>query len=613
MVMTYSKPTVSTARVLSCESVFPSIFRLVLRLNDNGAATAVPGQFYMLKAVASDTLLGRPISVHRSEQAEGGTALTFLILKKGHGTESLCSLAKGERVSLLGPQGNTFPPPEQTCGAGQKLLFASGGIGVAPTAGFAATLPPGSYDFCASFKSGSYGLERIAPDKLCVATEDGSLGVKGMLPAALSARELAGARYGAVYACGPEPMLAYVQGICAESRVPCFLSTESRMACGTGACLGCVVRTTDGNRRCCADGPVFPGEKLLFPLSGADTAAPRTRETPPHEGRQPSLSVTSTAPKPTRPAGGNPPDLSVTIAGVPFKNPLIAASGTFGYGTEYGHFVDAGIFGGVCSKGLTLEARSGNAGVRLWETTGGLLNSIGLENPGIPHFIAHELPRMLRLGTVVIVNLSGSSLDAYADGARLLDGTGVALIEVNISCPNVEAGGMAFGLDPDAAAAVTRAVREATRKPLMVKLSPNAPDVVAVAHAAREAGADALSLTNTFLGTALDIESCRPVFQNVRAGLSGPAIKPLTLRIVYDTALSMRRLPEHARIPLVALGGISRWEDAAEFIMAGASAVQIGTGIFADPHSPAAILGGLAAFMARKGFRSIEDMRGIAL
>ncbi|WP_162510703.1 dihydroorotate dehydrogenase [Treponema endosymbiont of Eucomonympha sp.] len=597
--MTYSKPTVSAARVLSCESVFPNVFRLALRFADNGAEVAVPGQFYMLKAAASDVLLGRPLSVHRAERADGGTALTFLILKKGRGTESLCRLAKGERVSLLGPQGNTFPPPEQTCGAGQKLLFASGGIGVAPTAGFAATLPPGSYDFCASFKSGSYGLEHIAPDKLCVATEDGSLGVKGMLPAALSARELAGARYGAVYACGPEPMLAYVQKICAESRVPCFLSTESRMACGTGACLGCVVRTADGNRRCCADGPVFPGEKLLFPLSGTDSATPvRTREAPP---------------KPTRPAGGEPPDLSVTIAGVPFKNPLIAASGTFGYGTEYRRLVDAGIFGGVCSKGLTLEARSGNAGVRLWETAGGLLNSIGLENPGIPHFIAHELPRMLWLGTVVIANLSGSSLDAYADGARLLDGTGVALIEVNISCPNVEAGGMAFGLDPDAAAAVTRAVREATRKPLMVKLSPNAPDVVAVAHAVREAGADALSLTNTFLGTALDIESCRPVFQNVRAGLSGPAIKPLALRIVYDTALSMRRLPKHARIPLVALGGISRWEDVAEFIMAGASAVQIGTGIFADLHSPAAILDGLAAFMARKGFRSIEDMRGIAL
>jgi len=311
--------------------------------------------------------------------------------------------------------------------------------------------------------------------------------------------------------------------------------------------------------------------------------------------------------------------MSTVIAGVRFENPVIAASGTFGYGTEYSKIIDIASLGGLCSKGLTLEGRPGNTGIRLWETPSGLINSIGLENPGIPHFIRHELPGMLALGPPVLANLSGSTLESYVEGARLLDATGVALIELNISCPNVKAGGMAWGLDCDAAGTITAAVRKATSKPLVVKLSPNAPHLVEVARSVVASGADALSLVNTFQAFAVDIEKGRPVFDNVTAGLAGPAIRPLALRMLRDIMLGV---PECALsrsgtakrfVPVIGLGGIAVWEDAVEFLMTGATAVQVGTATFAGPHAMRDIIAGLAAFMERKGCANLAALRGIAL
>ena len=307
------------------------------------------------------------------------------------------------------------------------------------------------------------------------------------------------------------------------------------------------------------------------------------------------------------------PDLSVDICGVHFKNPVIAASGTFGYGNEYSSLIDVNALGGICSKGLTLEPRPGNPGSRLVETKSGLINSIGLENPGIRHFIDNELPQMQKFDTVILANLSGSSLDTYTQGASLLDKTAVPMIELNISCPNVKAGGMAFGLNPATAAEVTAAVRRETNKPLVVKLSPNAPDLLAVANAVREAGADAISLVNTFQATSIDIERARPVFANIHAGYSGPAIKPIALRMVYDICRAMNALPEEKRIPVIGLGGISCWQDAVEFIMAGAHAVQVGTATFANPACMTEIVEGIKSFMTRKGYATLADMRGAAL
>jgi dihydroorotate dehydrogenase (NAD+) catalytic subunit len=568
----------------------------------------------MLRAEPSAALLGRPVSLYRSESREDGGILEFLILRKGEGTRELCSLSPGCRVSLLGPLGNGFPAPAET----KKILFIGGGIGIAPVAGFASTLAPRSYDFCACFKSGCYGLGNIEPAELTLVTEDGTgadrraSSLTGILSDALTADTLAQKRYAAVYACGPAPMLAYTQAICRAAGTPCFVSMESRMACGAGACLGCAVRTVHGNKRCCADGPVFDAAEIIFEEGGSLPPAPRqalpVAATPPSPGGKQAL---LSAPKPPQ----ENPCLAVNIAGLVFKNPVIAASGTFGYGKEYAGIFNPDALGGICTKGLTLEPRAGNGGVRLCETPAGLINSIGLENPGVRHFIAHELPELRALvsDTQCIANLSGSSIEDYVEGARLLDSSSVDAIELNISCPNVKAGGMAFGLHPGDAARATSAVRAATKKPLIVKLSPNAPDIVPVALAVIEAGADALSMVNTFQALAIDIESARPLFANVKAGLSGPAIKPLALRMVYDTVLAIKKLPREKQIPVIALGGIASWRDAVEFIMAGAIAVQAGTATFANPRAMLEIIGGLREFMMRKGCASIEQMCGAAL
>jgi dihydroorotate dehydrogenase (NAD+) catalytic subunit len=300
-------------------------------------------------------------------------------------------------------------------------------------------------------------------------------------------------------------------------------------------------------------------------------------------------------------------DLSVTIAGVRFKNPVIAASGTFGYGREYQGLLDVSSLGGVCTKGLTLTPRPGNTGRRLHETPSGLLNSIGLENPGIPAFIEKELPALRELGPAVIANLSGSSVEEYAEWAKLLAASSVDMIELNISCPNVEAGGIAFGLEPEAAAAVVRPVRQVCGKPLMVKLSPAAPDLNAVAAACVNAGADALSLVNTFRAMAIDVYAGKPVFDNIAAGLSGPAIRPIALLMVWELWEALRRRFKKP-VPIVGMGGISRTEDALEFLMAGAAAVQVGSATFSHPPAMTEIISGIEAHLRRFGIAAPGEL-----
>jgi dihydroorotate dehydrogenase (NAD+) catalytic subunit len=303
-------------------------------------------------------------------------------------------------------------------------------------------------------------------------------------------------------------------------------------------------------------------------------------------------------------------DLSLSIAGVRFKNPVIAASGTFGYGREYAGLLDISALGGICTKGLTLRPRPGNPGARLHETPGGLMNSIGLENPGIPAFIEKELPSLRELGPVVIANLSGSTVEEYTEGARLLNSSAVDMIELNISCPNVKAGGMAFGLDPEAALSVVHPARRAARnKPLVVKLSPNAPDLNAVARACVNAGADGLSLVNTFKAMAIDIYRRKPVFENISAGLSGPAIRPIALRMVWELYEALKKpggfLPE---LPIIGMGGIASYEDALEFLMAGAAAVQVGSATFARPGTMIEIIDGIRAYMIRYGLSNLGEL-----
>lgn len=297
-------------------------------------------------------------------------------------------------------------------------------------------------------------------------------------------------------------------------------------------------------------------------------------------------------------------DLRVNLCGFELKNPIIMASGTFGFGKEYGEIYDVSILGGISSKGLTLVAKPGNEGMRVHETPSGMMNSVGLENPGVQGFIDKELPDFSRLDTCRIVNLGGGCEDDYVEGARLLDDKDFDIVELNISCPNVKHGGMAFGIKSEVAREVIRSVRKATKKPLIVKLSPNAEDIVEMAKVCQEEGADGISLVNTFKAMAIDIHKRRPVFNNVTAGLSGPAIKPIALRMVYEVCQAVT-------IPVVGMGGIMTVEDVIEFIMAGATCVQLGTANFANPRIGQEIIEDINRFMDENGIKSLDEIRGI--
>jgi dihydroorotate dehydrogenase (NAD+) catalytic subunit len=296
--------------------------------------------------------------------------------------------------------------------------------------------------------------------------------------------------------------------------------------------------------------------------------------------------------------------LEVNVAKVPFKNPIIAASGTFGFGEEFGEIYNVSRLGGICSKGLTLNKKEGNDGIRIFETAAGILNSVGLQNPGVQGFIDKELVKMKKLDTIIIANLGGGTLEDYEDGAEKLSETSVDMIELNISCPNVKYGGMAFGIKNDVAYEVVSKVRKVCKKPLMVKLSPNAENITEMALACEKAGADAVSLINTIKGMAIDIKNKKSIFNNITAGLSGPAVKPIALRMVYEVSKAVS-------IPVVGIGGITSYKDVLEFLMAGATAVQIGTGNFMKPDICIDIIDGLESYVKRENLNSITEIIGI--
>jgi dihydroorotate dehydrogenase (NAD+) catalytic subunit len=298
------------------------------------------------------------------------------------------------------------------------------------------------------------------------------------------------------------------------------------------------------------------------------------------------------------------PDLSVTFAGIRLKNPVLTASGTFGYGEEYRDIVDLNAIGGVIVKGVSLKAIAGNPPPRIWETPSGMLNAIGLENPGVEVFLAEKLPYLRRFDTAVIVNIFGYSLEDYVAVAERLEGVpGISGLEVNISCPNVKAGGIVFGTNVRASFDLLSALRKVTKLPLIAKLSPNVTDITEFARAAADAGCDGLSLINTLLGMAIDVRTRRPRLANRTGGLSGPAIRPVAVRMVWQAAQAVR-------LPIIGMGGILTAEDALEFILAGASAVAVGTGNFVNPRATLDLVTGLENFLQEEGLGTVRDLIG---
>lgn len=296
--------------------------------------------------------------------------------------------------------------------------------------------------------------------------------------------------------------------------------------------------------------------------------------------------------------------LAVDFAGVAFKNPVVMASGTFGFGREYNQLFPIEKLGGISSKGLTLHARSGNEGIRIWETPSGIMNSVGLENPGVEGFIQKDLDWVNSLDLVNLVNVGGHSIEDYIEAVERLNKEQLGILELNISCPNVKQGGMNFGVKTDMAQDVVRTIRQVCKHKMVVKLSPNAENIVDLAKACEAEGADGISLVNTFLAFAIDIKKKQPVFQNGYAGLSGPAIKPIALRMVHQVSKAVQ-------IPVMGMGGISTWQDAVEFIMAGASVIQVGTATFMKPDKALDIIDGLEQYCADNGLSNIAQIRGI--
>jgi len=296
-------------------------------------------------------------------------------------------------------------------------------------------------------------------------------------------------------------------------------------------------------------------------------------------------------------------NLNVEIAGVKFKSPVIAASGTFGFGREYAEYADLNRLGGISVKGLTLKPRQGNKPPRIAETPAGILNSVGLQNPGVEVFLKEELPFLKQFDTKIIANIAGNTIEDYCEMAKILSEADIDAIELNVSCPNVKAGCVAFGNSAGGISEITRRVRNCCRKPLIVKLTPNVTDIKEIAQAAEDAGADALSLINTILGMAIDIHRRKPILSNNVGGLSGPAVKPVAVRMVYEVANTVK-------IPVIGMGGISNGDDAVEFLLAGANAVMVGTANFVNPTACNDVATGIESYMKMHNYSSIYEIIG---
>jgi dihydroorotate dehydrogenase (NAD+) catalytic subunit len=548
-------------------------------------AAPLAGQFVGVYTGDGAHLLPRPVSI--CEILHGQAALRLVYKVVGKGTKIMSGWQTGQNVNLIGPLGKGFAPVD---GAARHYVVG-GGVGIPPMLELAKTLAADGKAVAAvlGFADETFLVEdfkRVCVEVL-VATDSGGAGVKGNAADLLRSADTNG---GAVYACGPKPMLRAVKAIAGERFIPLQLSMEERMACGVGACLCCAVKTKDGEapgsplyRRVCSDGPVFNADEIVFDEPNKNI----------------SFINLNASPIPQ-------PDMSVTLAGVTFKSPVMNASGTFS--KENLPLADYDGLGAVVVKGVASAPWPGNPPARAAETHGGMLNAVGLQNNGVDYFLNEELPlwrEFCKNGAKLIVNVVGRTIEEYVEVTERLRDADVDMLELNISCPNVKAGGMAFGTDAKLTGQVVSAVKARARQPLIVKLSPNVTDITEIARAAEHAGADALSLINTLRGMRIGLQSKRPVLANTFGGLSGPAVMPVALRMVWQVYNAVR-------VPLIGMGGIMTGEDAAEFMLAGASAVAVGTASFINPHAIDNIYAGLQVYMKENAAADVKSLIGAA-
>lgn len=561
--------------ITGIERLTDSVFEMTLR--GDCSAFSMPGQFVEISIPG--LYLRRPISVCDIE----GNRLTLVFKTVGKGTETMAGMKPGTRLDLLTGLGKGF----DTSRCRKCALLAGGGVGVPPLYLLAKRLLQAGKQvkIALGFNTAS---EVFYADKfrelgaeVAVATVDGSYGVKGFVTDAIALQEMQETDFW--YACGPLPMLlALGKNLdCNEGEV----SMEERMGCGFGACMGCTIETPWGPKRVCKDGPVFDAILMKdYKGNGAiPPALPRERK------------------------ADDSPTISTNLCGIQLRNPIIPASGTFGFGKEFSDIYDLNSLGGISIKGTTLNPRTGNPTPRIAETPNGMINSVGLQNPGADAVYSEEVPQLRKIYSgCVIANVSGFSIDEYVDACRKADACeGVDIIEVNVSCPNVHNGGMAFGTSPEHVAIVTSSVKKAVKKPVFIKLSPNVTDIVSIAKACEEAGADGLTLINTLLGMRININTGSPVIANRMGGFSGPAVFPVAVRMVWQVSQAVN-------IPIIGCGGVSTAEEALEMMMAGASAVQVGSANLVDPMASHKIATELPSLLKKLRINNIKDIIGIS-
>ena len=579
-------PRIVRAEVVSRRVLSTGVAELVLRTDP--PVDAVPGQFVEVDCRRAGVLLRRPFSV--SGMGPDGS-LSLVVRTVGPGTSWLAERGPGDSLDLLAPCGKA----RRLDARGRRLLLVGGGIGTPPLYRFAEVYraEAATVELLAGAATGKEvrGYVDAAPAGItCIsASEDGDEGLCGLVTAALEARLkeiLFEKEKPLVVACGPEAMLECVAELCRAHDVECRVLLEALMACGTGLCRGCAVPAAGGGYLLvCQDGPLFDARELAWPL--------------PSTPRPIRLEVESTPPAPES-------SLKTRLGPLTLATPILVASGTAGYGPELDRLGGLEGVGAVVTKTVTREPREGNPPPRIVETPAGMLNSIGLVNVGLERFLAEVLPEVLGLGLPVMVNVGGSTEEEYVEVAgRLAAVEGICALELNVSCPNVSRGGLQFGTEPTILRDLTRRVKEAAGGlPLFVKLTPNVTDVTLPAGAALEGGADGLTLINTVLGMVVDVGRSRPVLARGAGGLSGPAVRPVAVRMIAQVRAAF---PD---APIIGTGGIEDWHDAAEHLIAGANAVSLGTVNFYKPDAARGIAQNLRRLLARRGMAHIGELTG---
>ena len=552
------------AKVVSQEQLADGIFSMWIQTEAAGSAR--PGQFISMYTNDGSKLLPRPISICEIDKEGGKLRVVYRVTGEKTGTEEFSQMKAGDTIPVIGPLGNGFPFERAE---GKKVFLMGGGIGVPPILELAKQMECEKKQIVVGYRDAHTFLkeEFEQAGELYISTEDGSVGTKGNVMDAIRENAL---EADMIYACGPTPMLRAIKQYAETNGIECYISLEERMACGIGACLACVCKSKEKdahsnvhNKRICKDGPVFSFY-----------------------------------------GGGNLMDMRVNIAGVEWKNPVTVASGTFGSGEEFSEFVDLNKLGAVTTKGVANVPWPGNPTPRVAEVYGGMMNAIGLQNPGIDLFCKRDIPYLKNYDIKIIVNVCGHAPEEYLEVVERLADEPIDMMEINISCPNVNAGFLAFGQDAKHVEELTGQIKKIAKQPIIMKLTPNVTDITEIAKAAEAGGADAVSLINTLTGMKIDINRKTFAVANKTGGVSGPIVKPIAVRMVYQVAQAVN-------IPIIGMGGISCSEDAIEFLLAGASAVSVGTANFHNPAVTMEVIDGIEAYMKKNGFESVKDMVGI--